>query len=65
MDEKYEYMITCPEHRENKTTIEEMNTLGDNGWENYAVYLDEEAKPVLLWKRVFKFREARQIEQNE
>ena len=62
MDEKYEYMVTCPD-RVDKTSIEEMNTLGHNEWENYAAFLNEEGKPVLLWKRVFKFREAGQIEE--
>ena len=56
MDEKYEYMVTCPNHVD-KTSIEEMNTLGHNEWENYAAFLNEEGKPVLLWKRAFKFRE--------
>ena len=56
MDEKYEYMITHSERRGVKLSLEEMNTLGSHGWENYAVYLDEDDDPVLLWKRAFKFR---------
>ena len=56
MDEKYEYMITHRKHRGDELSLEEMNTLGSHGWENYAVYLDEDDDPVLLWKRAFKFR---------
>ena len=57
MEDKFEYMITRPEDLGDIPSIEGMNTFGHNGWDNYAAYLDKKGTLILLWKRIFKFRE--------